>query len=77
MPEPKTTNVWDGLAIRTIPEKEAKKLIKEDKAEEFGAHMPVYRTRDQFTGYNTREMKPGKVAQTRPPIEKVPAKKKA
>jgi hypothetical protein len=75
------TNIWDGQAIRTVPEKEAKKLIKEDKAEPFNVSMPVYRTRAQFTGYQTREMKadesPVVAKESKPKLKNKPKSKEA
>lgn len=63
-------NIWDGEEFRQVTAEEAKRLVKEDKAQimdgtVFGNELKY---RHQFTGYHTREMRA-----EQPPVRVQPA----
>lgn len=62
--------VWDGKEFHQVSEKEAEKLEKEDKVQVIRTGFvdgTWYKTRAQFTGYNTREMRAAPPAAPSPP----------
>ena len=47
--------IWDGYEFREVAEKEAKQLVKEDKAQAVeGLEGTQYKTRSEFTGYRAQ-----------------------
>ena len=64
--------VWDGLAYRTVPEAEARKLVKQDKAQICPVGGTEMKFRKQFTGYKTRELRADPTP-VEAPVEKVEA----
>lgn len=54
--------VWDGVEERVVSAEEAQRLEKEDKAQDMTSKAlsgHEYKTREQFGGYQTREMRAG------------------
>lgn len=67
--------IWDGNDFRILPEKEAKQLVSEDKAQfAEGLQGTQLKFREEFSGYSNKMMVTGKPAneQTKKPASEKP-----